>query len=537
MNMDVGEQAMHLPWISPCADSLIGLAKHPLVSVWPTVRTDPGFVLLCLRHSQISCHVDYRTTFLKTISEADLCHNVHLQLQAPPSGELDWADSSVHPHYRFGLRCARLAGRLAEHLQICDPQLAWSVGLLVPLGQYIHCLHSHKKKPGDPSAITRRLCDLWQVPDLVALVLGHLAMSVDVVRRLGVAVNFVRLFQLSVGWLERSESGFDWGCQRWLEDNLAALNISSDELQNLQPDEDDSVCVWRSPAEEPLLPDLIHLAEENRRLRNRPRYEALHHRLDVLQKSHLEQQRLFDNRLEQRKLAAMAEFSAGAAHEINNPLAVISGQAQYLMIHEPDGTRRDGLQTIINQTKRVHSLLVELMQYARPSEPNKQHLDVGGLIREVVGNLKSMAHAKSLNLTCPEPEVPVGIYADSDQVSRALRCLLQNAIEAAPEHGWVSVRIVLPHPDVLHLIVEDNGKGITNSQSEHLFDPFYSGRSAGRGRGLGLPIAWRLAQLHDGEVFWRTEKTGSTQFVLQLPLGSPPQTNHRNGHSKPIAAE
>ena len=79
----------------------------------------------------------------------------------------------------------------------------------------------------------------------------------------------------------------------------------------------------------------------------------------------------------------------------------------------------------------------------------------------------------------------------------------------------------MPQPDRLHLVVEDSGPGLTSAQREHLFDPFYSGRQAGRGRGLGLSTAWRLAREHGGDVSLDDPSEGPTRFVLGLPCEAP----------------
>jgi signal transduction histidine kinase len=98
-----------------------------------------------------------------------------------------------------------------------------------------------------------------------------------------------------------------------------------------------------------------------------------------------------------------------------------------------------------------------------------------------------------------------------------LHCLLRNAIEAAPAEGWVGVRVQV-FADALEFIVEDNGLGPTPAARQHMFDPFFSGRSAGRGRGLGLPTAWRLAQLNGGHVRFEDAGPGLTRFVCRFPL-------------------
>jgi signal transduction histidine kinase len=321
-------------------------------------------------------------------------------------------------------------------------------------------------------------------------------------------------------------------------DHLSALGLHADQLDAWRREAfsaaDEEIAAFRcdSPHEQPLLLDLLRLAEDNRRLQDKPARDQLQRKIDVLQSQFLQRAAHEEDKLLQKKLEALAEFSAGAAHEINNPLAVISGQAQYLLIREMDSNRKECLQTIIQQTKRVHALLMDLMLYARPAEPNQQDLDAGALMRQVAAGLQPLAHERNIQLHCPEPEVPITLSADSEQIVKALGCLLKNAIEAASENGWVRIHVELPHPDLLHFVVEDNGKGLSAAQKDHLFDPFYSGRAAGRGRGLGLPIAWRLAKLHGGDVFWQDNTPGPTRFILQLPIETDLHATGINGCHK-----
>ena len=164
-------------------------------------------------------------------------------------------------------------------------------------------------------------------------------------------------------------------------------------------------------------------------------------------------------RLQTDKLETLAEFAAGAGHEINNPLAVISGQAQYLLGYESDPGRQKALQTIIGQTQRIHDLLTELMQFARPAKPHKRPIDVGSLMREVTVALGDLAAQRQVRLVSPEPEHPLMLNADPRQLRTALTCLLRNAIEAAPPEGWAGVRVQTPTTDRLELLIEDSGPG------------------------------------------------------------------------------
>ena len=133
----------------------------------------------------------------------------------------------------------------------------------------------------------------------------------------------------------------------------------------------------------------------------------------------------------------------------------------------------------------------------------------------------------------PEPPAALTLLVDPGQIRTALAGLLRNAIEAAPAGGWASLRVQRDSRAGVTLIVEDSGPGPTAADCEHLFDPFYSGRKAGRGRGLGLPTAWQLARQHGGDVRFDATTNIPTRFLLNLPpetIAPPlPHLTERNG--------
>jgi len=117
------------------------------------------------------------------------------------------------------------------------------------------------------------------------------------------------------------------------------------------------------PYSETLLPELLALSEKNYRRASTRHVRGLESEIDRLFgafRDHVAQE---GERLQNRKLTALAEFAAGAGHEFNTPLAIVSGQSQYLLSWEEDPERRKTLQTIIQQTHRVHELLTDLMQF------------------------------------------------------------------------------------------------------------------------------------------------------------------------------
>ena len=107
--------------------------------------------------------------------------------------------------------------------------------------------------------------------------------------------------------------------------------------------------------------------------------------------------------------------------------------------------------------------------------------------------------------------------ADWAQVRQALRAVALNGIEAAPAGGWVRLGWQREAGGGLAFVVEDNGPGIPSAFHDGLFDPFFCGRPAGRGQGLGLSIAWRLAAQNGGSVRFDPRPGGPTRFVMTLP--------------------
>jgi signal transduction histidine kinase len=108
----------------------------------------------------------------------------------------------------------------------------------------------------------------------------------------------------------------------------------------------------------------------------------------------------------------------------------------------------------------------------------------------------------------------VWLDADARQLEQALGAVVRNAVEATPAGGLVQVSCLVTDHAPVAVAVEDSGPGMPPEVAEHAFDPFFSGRSAGRGRGLGLSTAWRLARQNGGDVRFEPTADGRPRFVL-----------------------
>ena len=224
----------------------------------------------------------------------------------------------------------------------------------------------------------------------------------------------------------------------------------------------------------------------------------------------------FNTALEHEKIESLAELAAGAGHEINNPLTVISGRAQLLLRGEADPERRHDLALISAQAMRVNEMIADMRLFARPPEPKRSRFDLA----ELIDRLAAYHHEQFARLgitfeRCGRSE-PTPIDADPTQVEVALRAICRNAVEAIGGDGNVSIALHLEDESV-HVTIADDGPGITDQERRHLFDPFYSARQAGRGLGLGLSKAWRIVTAHGGRIEVASEPGHGTTFRIDLP--------------------
>lgn len=223
----------------------------------------------------------------------------------------------------------------------------------------------------------------------------------------------------------------------------------------------------------------------------------------------------FQRLLEVEKLEAMAEFAAGAGHEINNPLTVISGRAQLLLREETDPERQHALALISAQAMRVYEMIADMMLFARPPRPELQPVELVKLIDDLIADFASRGVRQETSLCRTGEPRPLLIEADPAQLNVALRAMCQNSLEALGSGGHIEIAVEQVGKEV-RIRLSDDGPGIKPEERRHLFDPFYSARQAGRGLGLGLSKAWRIITNHGGRIEVESQPGHGTVFTITL---------------------
>jgi signal transduction histidine kinase len=225
----------------------------------------------------------------------------------------------------------------------------------------------------------------------------------------------------------------------------------------------------------------------------------------------------FQQRLEQEKLAALYQFAYGLSHEINNPLTNISARAQSLLANEKDPDRRRTLATIHLQALRAYEMVADLMLFARPPKLRKAQVDLSELIGELVMEWQAVADAQATALHWHAPVEALCAQIDPQQIAVACGALIRNALEALGRGGEITLGLARNSVGQALISVADSGPGILPEVRRHMFDPYFSGREAGRGLGLGLSKCWRIVQLHDGQVEVDSPPTGGAILRIALP--------------------
>lgn len=223
------------------------------------------------------------------------------------------------------------------------------------------------------------------------------------------------------------------------------------------------------------------------------------------------------------KLEAMAEFAAGAGHEINNPVATIVGRVQMLLKGETDPERRQSLATIGGQAYRVRDMIGDAMLFARPPVPRPSLLHLRKTADEVLESLRETISPSGIEISVEIAESH-SIWADETQWKVVLSNLILNSLNVLETGGQlriVSEEMTAGTKRSVHLRVIDDGPGLTEQEREHLFDPFFSARQAGRGLGFGLSKCWRIVSLHGGTIEAEINPDRGLTFHLIWPAGNP----------------
>jgi signal transduction histidine kinase len=246
---------------------------------------------------------------------------------------------------------------------------------------------------------------------------------------------------------------------------------------------------------------------------------------DVSERKKLEDQArdVFHQLSQAEKLAAMGQTMSGVAHELNNPLATILACAERLAGRQHDDHSRRDIDAIHNAAERAARIVRNLQTFARKRHTTRSMVEVNQVVRDTLAlrayeqRVSNVAIVEALAAGLPS------VFADPHQIQQILLNLVINAEHAmlgAHGRGVMVLRSWCePDRDAVLVEVSDDGPGVPEDVQQKIFDPFFTTKAVGKGTGLGLTVAYAIAQEHGGRISVSSPPGGGAAFVLELPAG------------------
>ncbi len=231
------------------------------------------------------------------------------------------------------------------------------------------------------------------------------------------------------------------------------------------------------------------------------------------------------------RLGTVGTLAAGVAHELGTPLNVVSGRAGLISSGQLSAAEvTSSAQTIQKEADRMTAIIRQLLDFARRTGTEQASIDLSQLARQTCELMQPLANKTHVILTVNTDEnLSVTTIGDTGQLQQVITNLISNAIQSIPDGGKIVIKVhseQIQPPAILEsehnrfacLEVIDTGIGMTDTETEHVFEPFYTTKDVGEGTGLGLSIAYGIVREHGGWIDVASEKNHGSTFRVWLPL-------------------
>ncbi len=215
------------------------------------------------------------------------------------------------------------------------------------------------------------------------------------------------------------------------------------------------------------------------------------------------------------RMAEIGKFSMIIAHELKNPLGIIKGSVDILA---KSSVKPDIQETMVgyiqDEVKRLNKLIDDFLSFARPMPPQKEPVDVNGLVAKVADHFSIGSMSKQIEMHC-DLGTPVTIPLDENQIYQALLNLVNNAVQAIEDEGEIHIATA-EDAEWVSISVRDNGVGMPADIREKVFEPFFTTKA--KGTGLGLAIVKKIVDNHQGRIEIPDGPGAGTVIIIRLPV-------------------
>ena len=239
-----------------------------------------------------------------------------------------------------------------------------------------------------------------------------------------------------------------------------------------------------------------------------------------------EERRLESSLMQAGKLAAIGQLAAGVAHEINNPLTAINANAQMLkMVMPVEDENYESVDLIVRAGERAAKVVRGLLDFARQEQYSFTAGDLNESVREALNLVNYQLQSAKITITRDLDAGLPPIVASWEHLKSVWLNLLLNARDALL-HNNEQRRLELStrvnrESQIVQVVLHDNGKGMNEAETVHIFEPFYTTKGPGQGTGLGLATCHRIVEQHGGEITVASKVNEGTTFLITLPIQRP----------------
>jgi signal transduction histidine kinase len=234
--------------------------------------------------------------------------------------------------------------------------------------------------------------------------------------------------------------------------------------------------------------------------------------------------------LQARKMAALGTFTAGVAHELNNPINNITLTVDALREDQAEGldeAGREMLDDIAGQADRAADIVRNLLDFSRTERPPLVPLAPREVAATSAALVRNQTQAAGVTFSLDVPDGLPPIRGDLRSLQQVLVNILLNAIQATPRGGRVGLSVSAGPDEATCFTVADSGPGVSPEVRQHIFEPFYTTKGVGKGTGLGLAVAYSLIKRHGGSIEVDNPEGGGAAFTVCLPPSARPESGDR----------
>ena len=239
------------------------------------------------------------------------------------------------------------------------------------------------------------------------------------------------------------------------------------------------------------------------------------------------------------RLAMIGQLAAGVAHEINNPLGSILLFCRLIMQQAPaEGRVRENLERIEKETKRCHTIVKSLLDFARERKPLVEFVDVNKLLDATLKLFEGQFFFQNIQVV-REYDLKLGaIEADQSQLQQVFMNVILNAADAMNGKGRLTLATRANDQDeCIEISISDTGCGIPPENIDRIFDPFFTTKGVGHGTGLGLSVSYGIIQSHNGDISVSSDPGAGTTFTISLPKPQMVPASSRGSGQRPQGSE